>query len=399
MMQSMRHTPLVLLATVACGAAVPHRPGALVQSRTFATGPGEPSGHASNVGHWSWDDYQREIEAIRRYVVPLARPHPRASARAMYGVNMNSGGKNVGWVVDGDASAGYWLVVDADHDGELEHDRVHPMRRDRDHWYVDVTTEARVPSGPATKFRVIFDGVNVRVDGSLVRSGTIDAVGRPMRFAISCPNADCSATDWVRIGFDLDGNGAVDLESAGSFERYALRDQPLVIADHAYEYGVAADGGALTLRRLATKHAARPQLRAGTPAPDLVVETPTGRFALSARRGHFVLIDFFSIGCRYCIEDAPWLASLHARLADRGLDLVTIATEIDPAELVRAVGSHPWPTAIELGSPGPIAALYRVDAYPAYFLVGPDGKIECARCTRDEVDRAIAERFPRRSVR
>jgi thiol-disulfide isomerase/thioredoxin len=124
--------------------------------------------------------------------------------------------------------------------------------------------------------------------------------------------------------------------------------------------------------------APRPTLQPGSPAPPFDV----AGFSLAAARGRVVLVDFFSAGCHFCIDDLPWLAALHERHG-AALAFVTIAAGTAPD------ATHPWPTVVENDEPG-VAALYRVDAYPAYFVIDRDGRIACARCRRDEAEHVLA---------
>jgi hypothetical protein len=75
---------------------------------------------------------------------------------------------------------------------------------------------------------------------------------------------------------------------------------------------------------------------------------------------------------------------VHDRYAGAGLALVTIAARTPPP------GEPPWPVVVEHGA-GPVAALYRVAAYPSYFVIDRDGTIACAHCRHEAADRALAQ--------
>lgn len=132
-------------------------------------------------------------------------------------------------------------------------------------------------------------------------------------------------------------------------------------------------------------HPARPGRRqSGSPAPAFEARDDHARFSLAAARGHVVLLDFFSESCHFCVEDEPWVASLHDRYAGAGLELVTIAADAPPP------GAHPWPVIVEHDA-APVAALFRVEVYPTYVVIDRDGTIACARCRREQVDRTLAQ--------
>ncbi|HEX8107460.1 MAG TPA: TlpA disulfide reductase family protein [Kofleriaceae bacterium] len=343
------------------------------------------------LGHRSWDEYVHDAAEFRGHgIVVLTAPHPAASPGARYGINMISRGWNVGWVLDGDPEHGYWLAIDENGNGVLGDDPVRKLAHGPADWRVEVTTPPRVAGGPPLRTIVIFDGKMVRSYASTLRTGELVIDGRPLRFTISCELADCSDPRAVHLGFDLDGDGAVDL-GPGSYEHYRPGDRTVVAFGRSYDFDIAPDGSRLTLRRSQVAHAPRPTLRPGSPAPAFEARDDPARFSLAAARGHVVLLDFFSEGCHFCIEDLPWVASVHDRYAGAGLELVTIAAATPPP------GAHPWPVIVEHDA-APVAALFRVEAYPTYFVIDRDGTIACARCRREQVDRALAQLLADRST-
>lgn len=367
----------LLLVLVACGSsgretAGAARPGSPSTTVVAATGAPEFSSSPALLPRWTWEEYERETVAYAPYVARLTRPHPRASATARYGINLASGDGNASWVLDGDAAGGYWLAIDLDRDGELADDPVWPLRQDAAGWRVEVT--APRASGAPLRYQVVFDGESLVGYQDAVRRGTVALPGGALRFAISCVFADCANREWVRLGFDLDGDGAVDLESNGSRERFRLSDGGLVAFGTSYDVALSADGAQLELRPSATPREPRPSLAVGTEAPRFTFDG----FDLGQQRGHVVLVDFFSAGCPHCIADLPWLDAQ----ADAGLRIVTVAVDSAPPR------APSWPMVVEdLG--GPISSRYRVEAFPAYFVIDRDGGIACARCTRADAERAL----------
>jgi hypothetical protein len=111
------------------------------------------------------------------------------------------------------------------------------------------------------RFAMAFDGTDVNVYAQAIRAGTIAVGGRSLKFAIAFPFGDCSTPDAVRIGFDVDGDGTVDLGSDGSYERYWLRDHAVVAFDQSYDFDVTDNGAHLVLRRAQAARTQRPSLQ------------------------------------------------------------------------------------------------------------------------------------------
>ena len=91
--------------------------------------------------------------------------------------------------------------------------------------------------------------------------------------------------------------------------------------------------------------------------------------------GHVVLLDFWAVWCRPCIEAFPTLNHLARELADRDVELIGIAVHSgSPEEVADFLKGH------ELQYPVVVAdedLVYRLDVigYPTYLLVGPDGAV------------------------
>jgi hypothetical protein len=75
---------------------------------------------------------------------------------------------------------------------------------------------------------------------------------------------------------------------------------------------------------------------------------------------------------------------VYDRYAGAGLELVMIAAGAPPP------GASPWPVIVEHDA-APVAALFRIEAYPAYFVIDRDGMIACARCRQEQADRTLAQ--------
>ncbi len=325
-------------------------------------------------------------------LVALTEPVP-GTARAIYGFNVASGGKNVGWAVVADGS-GFRFIADTNHDGTLRGDRTWPLARGPDGWVAEVELLATVAGAPAPRTRIVFDGTDVHEHTETHGAGILRLGSRALPFVIACQSGDCSTPAAVIVGLDLDGDGTPQLEP-GSYERFPLRapDRRFVIDGRAYELSVREYGRRLAVREVPGAPP-RPALVVGTAAPEVQLNDRGSYFPLSTTRGHVVVLDFFTKFCGPCKADAPWLAALHARYGN-DLRIVTISDwDSRDSELLDRAHA-PWAVHIDQGEVGPIAALFRVDAYPTYFVLDRDGMIRCARCKRENVDATVAQLLPR----
>ncbi len=91
--------------------------------------------------------------------------------------------------------------------------------------------------------------------------------------------------------------------------------------------------------------------------------------------GHVVLLDFWAVWCRPCIEAFPKLNHFARELAEGDVEIIGIAVHSgSPDEVADFLEGH------DIQYPVVVAhedLVYRLDVigYPTYLLVGPDGAI------------------------
>ena len=127
----------------------------------------------------------------------------------------------------------------------------------------------------------------------------------------------------------------------------------------------------------------------GKPAPEFTATTLDGKsFKLADLRGKVVLVDFWAAWCGPCVAELPNLKKLHDEYTDRGLVVVSISFDRSAEAACKYVAEKQmsW-TQIwaEKADKGPLAELYGVNAIPATFLSGPDGKVIAKDARGDEL--------------
>lgn len=129
-------------------------------------------------------------------------------------------------------------------------------------------------------------------------------------------------------------------------------------------------------------------LKPGDIAPDFTVNTVDGKpLKLSDFRGKYVLLDFWATWCMPCIGEIPNLKTVYEAYGkNERFAMISLSLDDNVAQprAYSRVNNMQWLQGF-LGpwSDALAAKLFGVDAIPAIFLIGPDGKI-VARDLRGE---------------
>ena len=113
-------------------------------------------------------------------------------------------------------------------------------------------------------------------------------------------------------------------------------------------------------------------------SPDISLVTIEGeQLALAAYRGRPLLVTFWATTCPGCIKELPHLIALYEELHPQGLEIIGIAMDYDPPNLVIAMTKQraiPYPIALDIQADA-ARAFGHVRVTPTSFLIAPDGRI------------------------
>jgi peroxiredoxin len=130
-------------------------------------------------------------------------------------------------------------------------------------------------------------------------------------------------------------------------------------------------------------------LQPGTTAPPFTLKTPEGEsVSLADYRGKAVLLELFATWCPHCQAEAPHLERLAQGLDPAKQAILSIDGSSGDAASVFAFHRYfglSYPALLdpsgqpgsfsEPGPPGPVATSYKLENFPTFYVIGPDGAI------------------------
>ena len=140
----------------------------------------------------------------------------------------------------------------------------------------------------------------------------------------------------------------------------------------------------------------------GCTAPDFEGEDVDGNpIRLADHRGKIVLIDFWGLWCKPCVEELPTVAALWKRHREGPFVALGIDTDDDPdryRERAPELGVT-WPNLFQGSPAGEVTEAYRVRAFPATFVLDERGVIRHSGLRGKDLERAVDELVAELSAR
>ena len=98
--------------------------------------------------------------------------------------------------------------------------------------------------------------------------------------------------------------------------------------------------------------------------------------SLDQFKGKFIYLNFCSINSYTCLQDFSLLQKIHEKYGNK-VEIISISTDPDLEDLKYFVKTKPYKWKfVHYGSNPDIITRYDVRAYPTYFLINPEGKME-----------------------
>lgn len=316
--------------------------------------------------------------AQRPDFVGMEHPPEGLGPKALFGYNLNVGGRNASWVID-DARKTFY--ADLNTNGDLRDDPPLRFQNENGRKVARLKAPVRFKDGGSQplEWKLVLlqpetGAVGFEIHDDAFRRGTLRLPDRELAFQLRGAAGFYDRPEEDRVAFDLDGDGR---PGTSEDEIYAVSERYLTVGKQSYEFVVDRYGRSLTLQPLAEYRPPRPRVAIGAPAPDFSAKDLDGKTVrLADYRGKVVLLDFWSVHCGPCVAEAPKLSGTYHRYRDRGFEIVGINAGDELSELKEFAGKHrmPW-RQVRQAPTEELWNLYRARGFPVYFLIGRDGTL------------------------
>ena len=116
-----------------------------------------------------------------------------------------------------------------------------------------------------------------------------------------------------------------------------------------------------------------------------------GTITLGDLEGQVVVLDFWAVWCRPCVEAMPHLQRLHERYADQGVVVLAINVEEDRGEVAEFVADHGYTLTVLFDSNGRVAGAYGVVGIPHTVVVDREGEVHYVPGGLDDVEDTLRQ--------
>ncbi len=89
--------------------------------------------------------------------------------------------------------------------------------------------------------------------------------------------------------------------------------------------------------------------------------------------GKVVYVDFWASWCAPCRRSFPWMKSLQAKYADKGLQIITVNVDRDAQAAKLFLAETKAPFTVIYDARGDLAKRFGLEAMPTSFVFGRDG--------------------------
>lgn len=112
-------------------------------------------------------------------------------------------------------------------------------------------------------------------------------------------------------------------------------------------------------------------------APDFILKDLEGtEIKLSDYNGKIVILNFWAVWCKYCIQEMPDLNELNKELEkENDAVILTVDVEENPDTVREYLTSNNITLKVLLDEDGTVARTYGIDGYPTTFIINKDGSV------------------------
>jgi len=111
-------------------------------------------------------------------------------------------------------------------------------------------------------------------------------------------------------------------------------------------------------------------------APDFSITTSEGEYTLDELKGKVVLLDFWGTWCPPCVESVPGLRDLNKKLAkESSFVMISVSSDGDEDKWKDFIAKEKMVWVQYLDRDRKVQRAFRVDRFPTYIILDPDGVI------------------------